>query len=122
MLNFLTNIVTRKDLLNNTFENKYRTNRSFGERKSIVPLANRSYQLLLTIPITVTKDERTFSRLKIAKTPFRTTMGVVIKRSNLGQLRKKFKIFLQQPIFLYSSIFQHFGNFFIPGTTPQNKK
>ena len=102
MLNFLTNIVTRKDLLNNTFENKYRTNRSFGERKSIVPLANRSYQLLLTIPITVAKDERTFSRLKIAKTPFRTTMGVVIKRSNLRQLRKKFKIFLQQPIFLYS--------------------
>ena len=29
----------------------------------------------MTIPVTMAKDERTFSRLKIVKTPLRTTMG-----------------------------------------------
>ena len=43
------------------------------ERKSIFPLTD-CYQLLLTIPVTVAKDERTFSHLKIVKTPLRTTM------------------------------------------------
>ena len=45
------------------------------ERKTVFPLTNRCYHLLMTIPVTVAKDERTFNRLKIVKTPLRTTMG-----------------------------------------------
>ena len=48
---------------------------NFTEWKTVFPLKNRCYHLLLTIPVTVAKDERTFSRLKIVKTPLRTTMG-----------------------------------------------
>ena len=44
------------------------------ERKSKFPLTNRSYWLLLTIPINVAKDEHTFSRLKIVKTSLQTMM------------------------------------------------
>ena len=45
------------------------------EMKSAFPLTCKAYQLLLTIPVTVAKDERTFSRLKIIKSPLRTTMS-----------------------------------------------
>ena len=45
------------------------------ERKSIFHLTNCCYLLLLTILFTVDEDERTFSRLKIVKTPPQTTMG-----------------------------------------------
>ena len=44
------------------------------ERKSKFPLANRNYRLLLTIPVTVAKNEHTFSRLKIVKTTLQTMM------------------------------------------------
>ena len=44
------------------------------ERKSIFPLTNKCYRLLMTAPVTVAKDERTFSRLKLVKTYLRTTM------------------------------------------------
>ena len=44
------------------------------ERKRIFPLSNRCYRLLMTAPVTVAKDERTFSRLKLVKTYLRTTM------------------------------------------------
>ena len=33
------------------------------ERKSVFPLANKAYRLALTAPVTVAKDERTFSKL-----------------------------------------------------------
>ena len=68
------NFVAHIDLLNNTFENMEQIAEFSEERKSIFPLTNRCYQLLLTIPATAAKDECTFSRLKIAKTPLRTTM------------------------------------------------
>ncbi len=45
------------------------------ERKNIFPLTNKAYRLLLTAPVTVAKDERTFSRLKLIKTHLRTTMS-----------------------------------------------
>ncbi len=45
------------------------------ERKYIFPLTNKAYRLLLTAPVTVAKDERTFSRLKLIKTHLRTTMS-----------------------------------------------
>ena len=44
------------------------------ERKTIFPLTNRFYRILMTAPITVAKDERTFSRLKLVKNYLRTTM------------------------------------------------
>ncbi len=37
------------------------------EMKSVFPLTNRAYRLVLTAPVTVAKDERTFSKLKIVK-------------------------------------------------------
>ena len=69
------NIVAHINLLNNTFENMQQVTEFSEERKSIFPLKNCCYRMLLTIPVTVTKGERTFSRLKIVKTPLRTTMG-----------------------------------------------
>ena len=68
------NFVAHIDLLNNTFENMEQITEFSEERKSIFPLTNRCYRLLLTIPVTAAKDERTFSGLKIAKTPLRITM------------------------------------------------
>ena len=47
----------------------------FSEKwKSAFPLTNKAYRLLLTAPVTVAKDERSFSRLKLIKTYLRTTM------------------------------------------------
>ena len=37
------------------------------EMKSVFPMTNRAYRLVLTAPVTVAKDERTFSKLKIVK-------------------------------------------------------
>ena len=68
-----SNILAHIDLLNNTSENAGQIAEFLEERKSIFPLTD-CYQLLLTIPVTVAKDERTFSHLKIVKTPLRTTM------------------------------------------------
>ena len=49
---------------------------NFAEvRKSVFPLTRECYRLILTVPVTVAKDERTFSRLKIVKNPLRTTMA-----------------------------------------------
>ena len=45
------------------------------ERKTSFPLTNKCYHLLMTIPVSVAKDERTFSRLKLVKTPLRSTMS-----------------------------------------------
>ena len=42
--------------------------------KSAVPLTNKAYRRLMTAPVTVAKDERTFTRLKLTKTCLRTTM------------------------------------------------
>ena len=39
------------------------------------PLANKAYRLALSAPVTVAKDERTFSKLKLAKTPCRSTIN-----------------------------------------------
>ena len=36
--------------------------------KSVFPLTNKAFRLALTAPVTVAKDERTFSKLKIVKT------------------------------------------------------
>lgn len=45
------------------------------EQKSVFPLANKAYRLALSAPVTVAKDERTFSKLKLAKTLCRSTMN-----------------------------------------------
>ena len=71
----LSNVEAHVDLLNNTFENIEQIAEFLAEWKSIFPLTNRCYRLLLRIPVTIAKDERTFSRLKIVKTPLRTTMS-----------------------------------------------
>ena len=43
--------------------------------KSAFPLINKSYRLLLTAPVTVAKDERSFNRLKLIKTYLHTAMN-----------------------------------------------
>jgi hypothetical protein len=45
------------------------------KRRAIFPLTSKAYQLLLTAPVTVAKDERTFSKLGLIKTFHRSTMG-----------------------------------------------
>ena len=42
------------------------------EMKSVFPMTNRAYRLVLTAPVTVAKDERTFSKLKIVKNLYRS--------------------------------------------------
>ena len=42
------------------------------KQKSVFPLVNRAYKLALTTPVSVAKNERTFSRLKIVKNCLRT--------------------------------------------------
>ena len=44
------------------------------EKKAQLPLTWKAYKLLLTAPISVAKDERTFSHLKFVKN-YRSTMG-----------------------------------------------
>ena len=63
------------ELLNNTFENMKQITKFSEGLKSIFALTNRCYRLLLTILVTVAKDDSTFSRLKIVKTPHQTTIG-----------------------------------------------
>ena len=43
--------------------------------RGALPLAWKCYKLLLTTPISVAKDERTFSVLKYVKNFYRSTMG-----------------------------------------------
>jgi hypothetical protein len=45
------------------------------KQQSVFPLANKAYRLALTAPVTVAKDERTFSKLKLVKTLSRSTMN-----------------------------------------------
>ena len=44
------------------------------ERKHLFPTVYRSYSLLLNAPVSVAKDERTFSKLKIIKISLRSKM------------------------------------------------
>ena len=53
-----SNFVAHIDLLNNTFDNMEQIAEFSEERKSIFPLTNRCYRLL-TIPVTVAKDQST---------------------------------------------------------------
>jgi hypothetical protein len=44
------------------------------EVKHILPIANLFFRLTLTSPVTVSSDEKTFSKLKLVKTFLRSTM------------------------------------------------
>ena len=43
--------------------------------KSIFPAVYKNYKLLLTVPVTVAMNERTFSKMKIIKNFLRSTMS-----------------------------------------------
>ena len=43
--------------------------------KSTLPLANSAVRLMLTAPVTVASNERSFSELKFVKNKLRTSMG-----------------------------------------------
>ena len=45
------------------------------EQTKVLPLTWKAYQLMLTAPISVSKDERTFSHLKFVKNVYRSIMG-----------------------------------------------
>ena len=70
-----SNFVVHTQMNNKSFENMKEIASFAHQMRNVFPLTRRCYQLLLTIPVTVAKDERTFSRLKIVKTPLRTTMS-----------------------------------------------
>ena len=69
------NFVSYSELTNTKFRSLYDTAKFSSKFKSAFPLTNNAYRLLLTAPITVAKDERSFSRLKLIKTYIRTTMN-----------------------------------------------
>ena len=59
----------------NTLPSGWSKEKSLGLLQRVLfPLTNRAYRLLLKAPVTVAKDERVFSRLKLIKTHLRTTM------------------------------------------------
>ena len=70
-LEIFSTMVSRKELtsLTVTEEAKYA-----HEHINIFPTVCKAYQLLLTAPVSVAKDERTFSKLKIVKNSLRSTM------------------------------------------------
>ena len=68
------NFVSYSELKNSKFSSLYDTAKFSSKFKSAFPLTNNAYRLLLTAPVTVAKDERSFSRLKLIKTYLRTTM------------------------------------------------
>ena len=76
-----SNFLARIDLLKNTFKSMEQIAKFSEEQKSKFPLPNLSYWLLLTIPVTVAKDEHAFSRLKIVKTPLHLSYEKYITES-----------------------------------------
>ena len=69
------NFVSYSELTSTKFSSLYDTAKFSSKLKSAFPLTNNAYRLLLTAPVTVAKDERSFSRLKLIKTYLRTTMN-----------------------------------------------
>ena len=72
-LEVFRNIVDRKEELKNGSTNSI-VQFAYGQRKAL-PLTWKACQLMLTAPISVSKDERTFSHLKFVKNVYRSTMG-----------------------------------------------
>jgi hypothetical protein len=72
-LEVFKNIVDNKEELKNGSMNNI-VQFAYEQRKTL-PLTWKAYQLMLTAPISVAKDERTFSHLKFVKSVYRSTMG-----------------------------------------------
>ncbi len=71
-LEVFRNIVDHKEELKNGSTNSI-VQFAYEQRKTL-PLTWKAYQLMLTAPISVAKDERTFSDLKFVKSVYRSTM------------------------------------------------
>ncbi|CAB3988891.1 zinc finger MYM-type 1-like [Paramuricea clavata] len=72
-LEVFKNIVDHKEeLKNGSMDNIVQF--AYEQRKTL-PLTWKAYQLMLTAPISVAKNERTFSHLKFVKSVYRSTMG-----------------------------------------------
>jgi hypothetical protein len=72
-LEVFKNIVDHKEELKNGSMNNI-VQFAYEQRKTL-PLTWKAYQLMLTAPISVARDERTFSHLKFVKSVYRSTMG-----------------------------------------------
>ena len=70
------NFVSYVDLTKTKLESQAETAKFSEVCKSAFPLTNRAFRLLITAPVTVAQDERTFSRLKVIKMYLRTAMTV----------------------------------------------
>jgi D-ribose pyranose/furanose isomerase RbsD len=68
------NFVSYVDQTKTKFESLAEAAKFSEDCKSAFPLTNKAFRLIMTAPVTVAKDERTFSRLKIIKTYLRTIM------------------------------------------------
>ena len=68
------NFVSHVQLKNKKFDSLADAASFSEEWKTAFPLTNKAFRLLMTAPVTVAKDERTFSRLKLIKTYLRTSM------------------------------------------------
>ena len=67
--------VSCAELTNTKFSSLYDTAKFSSKFKSAFLLTYNAYRLLLTAPVTVAKDEHSFSRLKLIKTYLKTTMN-----------------------------------------------
>jgi hypothetical protein len=72
--NFVSHALTHERQTNEKLDTVAKVAKLSEDFKSAFPLTNKAYRLLLTAPVTVAKDERTFSRLKLIKTYLRTSM------------------------------------------------
>ena len=72
-LEVFRNIVDHKEQLKNGSTNN--VVQYAHEKRKALPLTWKAYQLMLTAPILVFKDERTFSQLKFVKSVHGSTMG-----------------------------------------------
>ncbi len=72
--NFVSHALTHEHQTNEKLDTVAKVAKLSEDFKSAFPLTNKAYRLLLMAPVTVAKDERTFSRLKLIKTYLRTSM------------------------------------------------
>ena len=72
--NFVSHALTHEREINKKLDTVAKVSKLSEVFKSAFPLTNKAYRLLMMAPVTVAKDERTFSRLKLIKTCLRTTM------------------------------------------------
>ena len=72
--NFVSHALTHEHEINEKLDTVAKVSKLSEVFKTAFSLTNKAYRLLVTAPVRVAKDERTFGRLELIKTCLRTTM------------------------------------------------